>query len=259
VTPTEERIPVTIAAAPIGNDPARFGAVAVVSDVRRERDIAAMREMLVSMVSHELRTPITTVLGFSELILEGELEADQIKEAAAEIVDAAARLETLVNDLLSSAALQRGALSLNKRPVSLEAIVKQALASFPPEERERIRICCDDHLIEADPDRLVQVLCNILANALKYSPRSSPVELHAYREHGMAKISVRDFGIGIDEETMGKLFTMFGRSADERVRSSPGTGLGLYIAKRLVELHGGNIEVISAPEKGSRFTVVLPL
>lgn len=294
VTASGEKIPVAVSAAPMGTTSAPAGVVAVVSDVRREREMSRMREMLVSMVSHELRTPITTILGFAELVAEGGLEPKQAEEAAVEIVQAASRLEALVDDLLSSAALQRGVLELNKRPVSLAAIVERSLQAFPTSVRTRVRTSVGDEIVEVDPDRLSQVISNIVSNGLKYS--EGPVDVVA-TTHSSApyhvsigrlgtepnsidrdgvfrsvaandarsggkgrtlRIEIRDRGIGIDEETMSKLFTMFSRSSDERVRQTPGIGLGLYIAKKVVELHGGTIEVETSVGRGTKFLVLVP-
>lgn len=294
VTASGERVPVAVSAAPMGPASAPAGVVAVVSDVRREREMSRMREMLVSMVSHELRTPITTIMGFAELVAEGGLDSKQAEEAAFEIVQAASRLGALVDDLLSSAALQRGVLELNKRPVSLVAVIERSLQAFPASERTRVRTSVRDDVVEVDPDRLSQVIGNIVSNGLKYS--EGPVDVVATTDssgpYGSSigpdanepavidrdgvfhpappkdgrlggkgrtlRIEIRDRGIGIDEETMSRLFTMFSRSSDERVRETPGIGLGLYIAKKVVELHGGTIEVETSVGRGTKFLVLVP-
>lgn len=250
--------PVTIAAAPLkrGQDPA--GVVAVVVDVSRERELAQMRDSLVSMVSHELRTPLTMIIGFSELLLAGGFDEDQSRECASEILDAANRLSSLVDDLLSTAALERGSLELNRRAVALSSLVDQSVASFLPAMRKRIVKRVEDYYLFVDPDRITQVLGNLIGNALKYSDPTSLVEIRSRRGNAFVHIDVIDHGYGVDSETLSNLFTMFTRSSDERVRKIPGTGLGLYIAKRLVVMHGGDIEVRSQEGRGSTFTVMLP-
>ncbi|MER3396797.1 MAG: hypothetical protein C4318_03280 [Acidimicrobiia bacterium] len=251
--------PVTIAAAPLIRRDKPAGLVALVVDVSRERELSQMRDSLVSMVSHELRTPLTMIVGFSELLLEGEFEERQYKECASEILDAANRLSGLVDELLSTAALERGTLDLNRRTVALSSLVEQSLASFLPEARDRVVKRIREAYVYVDPDRITQVLANLIGNALKYSDPGSPVEVRSRLQDGWVHLEVKDSGYGIDPDTLSKLFTMFTRSSDERVRQLPGTGLGLYIAKRLVALHGGEIEVMSRPGEGSTFTVILPI
>jgi PAS domain S-box-containing protein len=259
VSASGEKIPVTIAAAPLvsGQDPA--GVVALVVDVSRERELSQMRNSLVSMVSHELRTPLTMIVGFSELLLQGGFDEEQYKECASEILDAANRLSGLVDDLLSTAALERGSLELNRRSVALSALLDQSVASFLPESRERVESNIEETILFVDPDRIAQVLGNIIGNALKYSDPGTRVEVASRRLDGFVHIDITDHGYGVDDETLSNLFTMFTRSTDERVRKIPGTGLGLYIAKKLVEMHGGNIEVRSKKGEGSTFTVILPV
>ncbi len=254
-----ERVPVTVAAAPLmrGHEPA--GVVALIVDVSRERELSQMREYLVSMVSHELRTPLTTIMGFSELLLEEGFDEDQYRECASEILAAATRLSSLVDDLLSTAALERGSIELNRRMVALSSLIDRSISSFLPAERERISTRIEETYLFVDPDRIIQVLENLIGNALKYSDPSTMVEVTSRRVKGCVHISVADRGYGMDSRTLANLFTMFSRSSDERVRSIPGTGLGLYIARKLVSMHGGDIEVDSREGKGSTFTVILPV
>ncbi len=259
ISATGESIPVTVTAAPLMRDGQAAGVVAVVVDVSRERELAQTRDALVSMVSHELRTPLTMIVGFSELLLAGEFDKEQVEECASEILYAANRLSGLVDDLLSTAALERGSLQLNKRLVALSSLVDQSVASFGPEERKRVETRLEESYLLVDPDRITQVLANLIGNALKYSDKSTKVEVRSRRQNGYVSIDVVDQGYGIDEATLSNLFTMFTRSSDERVRKIPGTGLGLHIAKRLTEMHGGDIEVTTRKGGGSTFTVVLPL
>ncbi len=254
-----ERVPVTVAAAPLMRGQEAAGVVAVVVDVSRERELSQMRESLVSMVSHELRTPLTTIMGFSELLLEEGFDEEQYRECASEILAAATRLSSLVDDLLSTAALERGSIELNRRMVALSSLIERSISSFLPGERERISTRVEEAYLFVDPDRIIQVLENLIGNALKYSEPSTMVEVTSRQLDRWVHISVADRGYGMDSQTLASLFTMFSRSSDERIRSIPGTGLGLYIARKLVYMHGGDIEVQSREGEGSTFTVILPV
>lgn len=252
-------IPVMISAAPLLSDTKVIGVAAVVLDVTRERELNEARDALVSMVSHELRTPLTMILGFSELLAEGGLSDEDEARCATQIDEAAKRLNLLIEDLLSAAALESGQIELNKRRVQVLGLVNQMTSNLPPEHRARIETAVSGDLVaHCDPDKFGQVMTNLIGNALKYSDSGAPVRVVATGNGGEIIVTVTDSGIGIDPSEADRLFEKFARSDDARVQSAQGTGLGLYITRQLVELHGGTIDVESTPGSGSEFRFTIP-
>lgn len=227
----------------------------------------------VSMVSHELRTPLTSIIGFSELLAEaqvGELTEEQ-DEYIRQILRKGKDLLALINDLLDTGQLESGKLPIRYREVNLENILHSVISSTrhvtgtPPV----ININLPEGLtnFEADQDKIIQILTNLVTNALKFSPPGSPVQITAKEIKGrretdtgdLIQISIADRGIGIPENQRQKIFDQFYQIETGTSRSYQGAGLGLYICKSFVELHGGKIWVESVPEKGSTFHFTVPI
>jgi len=225
------------------------------------------REEFLSIASHELKTPLTTVKGWVHLLgdelRQPELDRRNLTEFVDELRGQVDRFELLIGDLLDASRIQQGRLDLRPEALDLVRLARRAVTRFnhAPERTARHGLVLhgEPRLVGVwDPDRLDQVLTNLLSNALKYSPDGGEVRIAIRREGDQAILSVSDHGIGMSAADQAGLFQPFVRSEHAR-RSASGTGLGLYITRRIVEQHGGTIGLVSAPGAGTTFTVRLPL
>ncbi|MGO9344048.1 MAG: ATP-binding protein [Acidimicrobiales bacterium] len=254
-------IPVAVTAAPLITDDGQItGAVAVVRDVSREREVDELKSSLVSTVSHELRTPLTMIRGFSELLLSRrDLDAKRSEEALQHIHDSSRRLGRLIDDLLSVSRIESGGLSSELRPIELIQVAQEVLVTLESTGGNRVDMDLSPGLpaVLADPDQLFQVLTNLLSNALKYSSEASRVQMSAVVARDQVHVSVSDEGIGMTPGEAAQVFGKFARVDRPEVREVGGTGLGLYITRRLVDMMGGSIWVRSKTGEGSVFTFSL--
>jgi PAS domain S-box-containing protein len=241
------------------------GTVAVYRDFTREAEIDQMKSDFVSIVSHELRTPLTAIKGYLDLILIGAAgPITQQQQSFLEIAKGnARRLHELVSDLLDLSRIESGRAELDLQVVSLQPVIEQVVDTLRNEFEVRdlaLTVDVSQNLPElfGDPLRIAQILTNLLSNAYKYTSTGG-VTLRGRQIHGNLQVDIIDTGVGISEDDQDKLFTRFFRARDTIVRQQAGTGLGLNITKSLVELHGGEIWVESAPGKGSTFSFTLPL
>ena len=222
----------------------------------------ALRRQLIGDVSHELRTPLTAIKGSMEALIDGVLPADP--ETFAQIYQEADRLQRLVNDLQELSRIEGGAFKLDLQPLLLADLLQTTTTRLSQQYAEkgvRLEIVLPADLPEiwADADRLSQVLFNLIGNALQYTPAGGQVDVAARRQGDEVHVSVQDTGIGIAAENLPHVFDRFFRADRSRSRGSGGSGIGLTIAKRLVEAHGGRIWVESPGlGKGSTFTIALP-
>ena len=229
-----------------------------------DRRLERLRDAFVAAVSHELRTPLTSVSGFLELLGD---EEDSLALTGRTYLTAArrgtARLQRIVEDLLLVAQIEADLLELHTEPVDLAelaaAVVEDAGAAAA-EKRVAITLDSEGPLpLEADPTRLGQVLENLLSNAIKYTPAGGAVVLSTSGSDGDRRIEISDNGIGVPHAELGQLFSRFYRASTATRRAIPGTGLGLVIARAIVESHGGTISLESWEGEGTRVTVTLPL
>jgi signal transduction histidine kinase/CheY-like chemotaxis protein len=222
----------------------------------------AKSDFLASM-SHELRTPLSAILGFSELMRQEPRDGDSVTvpvDWIEHIHRGGEHLLTLINDVLDLAKVEAGRLDLRPEPFDLGTAVAESLNGLRPlGERKHLELSGSvaDIAVVADRGRFRQMLYNLLSNAIKYTPDGGSVRVEAAEAHGEVRISVVDTGVGIAPEDLGAVFEEFRQVGDPRERQS-GTGLGLALTRRLVEAHGGRVEVESERGKGSRFTLVLP-
>jgi PAS domain S-box-containing protein len=262
VTRDGRRVPVAVSSAPILDPRGEvMGGVDVVRDVSREREIDEVKSSLISTVSHELRTPLTLIHGFAELLVLRDMPVERRRAAAEEILEASRRLARLIDDLLSVSRMESGRLVLDPRPLDLGGLVERTLSPFRAmAARHSIRseIPAGLPVIWGDPDKVEQILTNLVGNAIKYSPAGGEVVVSVSCEDDEVRVSVRDQGIGMSPRDMGQLFEKFYRVDRDEVRRAGGTGLGLYITKRLVEMHGGRIWAESWTGSGSEFSFTLP-
>lgn len=231
--------------------------------VQQLHELSAARTRFVSSVSHELRTPITSLRGYLEMLAGGEvgeLTEDQLKYI--QIAERNARtLDELINDLLTLSRVQSGKITLRPEPVDIRQLLRELKAEMMPVATEKkvdlVLVDTGDLIVSGEALRLKQAFGNLVGNAVKYSPSGQAVVVRAFRVNRQAVISVVDWGPGVPKDELPQLAEPFFRaSTTERV---PGTGLGLPIAKQMIELHGGRLAVESEPGSGSTFTVYLPL
>ncbi len=230
-----------------------------------ERATRAKSEFL-SRMSHELRTPLNAVIGFSELLLEriaGDLTAKQ-EEFLRDIRDSGTHLLVLINDILDISKIEAGKMELTFAETDLAEVVESALTTLRPligQKRLDVSSTLDPRVpvIRADTVRLKQILYNLLSNAVKFTPEGGQIRLEAHRINGDVELAVVDTGPGIAPEDQGKLFQEFTQLQAAQQTGQGGTGLGLALVRRLVELHGGRVWVESEVGTGSRFIVRLPI
>jgi signal transduction histidine kinase len=233
-------------------------------DVTADRQLERLRDAFVTAVSHELRTPLTSVSGFLELLGD---EEDSLGLSGRTYLTAArrgtARLQRIVEDLLLVAEIEAELLELETEPVDLTELAAAAVETARPtadEKRVSIELAAAGPLpLEADPARLGRVLDNLLSNAIKFTPTGGAVVVSVSGGDGRRRIEVTDNGIGVPQEELGQIFSRFYRASSATRREIPGTGLGLVIARAIVEGHGGAISLDSREREGTRVTVTLPL
>lgn len=224
-------------------------------------DVEKRRRELISDLTHELRTPLTVVRGYLEELADGVIEPSP--DIYLRLVKETKRLERLINDSQELSKAEAGYLSINLQPVNLDILLKSLLDKFLDqllEEGPILKLDCssDLPLVLADVDRTEQVLINLLGNALRYTEKGS-ITLKAWRDSSQVWVAVIDTGLGIAKEDLPHIFERFWRADKSRSRYSGGTGIGLAIARHLVELQTGKIEVESELGKGSTFRFSLPL
>jgi signal transduction histidine kinase len=232
--------------------------------VTADRRLERLRDAFMAAVSHELRTPLTSVSGFLELLGD---EEDSLPLTGRTYLTAArrgtVRLQRIVEDLLLVAEIEADLLELHPQPVDLTELAAAAVeeaGAAAAEKRIEITLDTEGPLpLEADTARLRQVLDNLLSNAIKYTPTGGAVVLSTSDRDGQRRIEISDNGIGVPHSELGQLFSRFYRASTATRRAIPGTGLGLVIARAIVEGHGGTISLESWEGEGTRVTVSLPL
>ncbi|MEX2561444.1 MAG: ATP-binding protein, partial [Pirellulales bacterium] len=242
-----------------------IGAVIVLNDVSRLRQLENMRRDFAANVSHELKTPVTSIKGFVETLLDGAMRDSQDSERFLRIIARQAdRLDSIIEDLLSLSRIEKegDAADLVLTLAELRGVLESALHDCDSKASERgirIALSCDDGLqARINPPLLEQAVTNLLDNAIKYSEPAGEVQLSGQTAGGEVLIVVRDQGCGIAEEHLSRLFERFYRVDKARSRKLGGTGLGLAIVKHIVLAHRGQVTVESAPSAGSTFTIHLP-
>jgi signal transduction histidine kinase len=220
-----------------------------------------LRRNMVSDVAHELRTPLSNIRGYLEAVQDGVVEPKP--EVIGSLHEEAMLLNRLVDDLQELALAEAGQLKLERRLVAPSDLVNRALEAARPRARAegvtlRSDLPEDSPLVNVDPQRIGQVLGNLLSNALTYTPSGGEITIAARAKDSEVKVSVRDTGEGISTEDLPYVFERFYRADKSRSRATGGTGLGLSIAKQLVEAHGGTIGVESTLGEGSVFWFTLP-
>ncbi len=255
----DEEIPVVASYAPMTG--AGAGAVAVIHDLRAARALDELRSTFVAAVSHDLRTPLALITAYVDTLLGLDLDEDARRRAVEGIGNAAGRLTSLVNEILDVAHLEGDRIALRRAPASLSAIASRIAAEFgdapgtPPID---LLLPPDLPAVDVDADRIAQVLDNLVANAAKHGGPEGRISISACFSDRRVVVSVEDQGPGIDRSERDEVFERFYRGRQARKGNTPGSGLGLYVCRRLVEAHGGEIWVDDR-ERGTSISFTLPI
>ncbi|MEV2468363.1 ATP-binding protein [Paenibacillus larvae] len=256
----------------VQGDGQRKGVLVVLHDITAVRRLERIRSEFVANVSHELKTPVAAVKGFAETLMAGALEDKEMARSFLQIIyDESDRLNRLIGDILELSKIESKRIPLQFSPVDVESIVENSIQMMKAEaEKKHITLesCVENELyIEADEDRLRQILINLLSNGISYTPEGGRVSigvefvpsLDDNPDNERMRIRISDTGIGIPEKDLPRIFERFYRVDKARSRSSGGTGLGLSIVKHLTELHHGTISLESEAGKGTTFNIELPV
>jgi two-component system phosphate regulon sensor histidine kinase PhoR len=240
------------------------GAVVVLHDITELRRADQMRRDFVANVSHELRTPLTAIRGYVEALAEGDTSPEESRRFLDIITRHTERMERLVKDLLRLARLDAGqeavdAISCDARHLITAVVTELSSALDERDQRVEILIGAESDTLRADPTKLHDVLRNLIANAITYSPAHTTVRVETARRGAAFEFSVADEGPGIPEEDLSRVFERFYRVDKSRARDPGGTGLGLAIVKHLVELHRGKVTAENREDGGTRVVVSLPI
>jgi signal transduction histidine kinase len=245
-----------------------LGAIITLNDISGEKELEEMKIDFVSMAAHELRTPLTAIRGYLS-VLQEELSKDLSKEQQSFLDKAfisSSQLAALVENLLSVSRIERGAMRIEADPQKWKGILQDTVTNFTPlanEKRINLGLSCPDDLpkVVVDKFRISEVLSNLIGNALNYTDQDGSIEISASfdRDKNMVVTKIKDTGQGIPESAIPHLFTKFFRVSGLLEQGSKGTGLGLYISRAIVNMHGGEIKVESQLGKGSTFSFTTPV
>ncbi len=231
-------------------------------DITREKIIDQRKDRFLQIASHELKSPIMSILS-SLYILEEEVTAGKIETGTDYIKRMKRQLKNLtqlVEDLLDLSKIEMEKLSYYPEIMNLNEVVNEVIEDLNDTHGHTIKVAMDaDLYLRGDKQRIRQVLVNLINNAIKYSPQADQIEVKVKGEGEQVTIEVTDFGIGIPESELGKIFGKFYSGESLSTKDFSGLGLGLFLARKIVELHRGEISVVSQVGKGSTFTVVLPI
>ena len=244
-------------------DERQIGVVTVIRDVSEEREVERLKTELVSMVAHELKSPLTSIYGFSEMLLKSELKNERSKEYARVILNESSRLTDLVNKFLDLSKLESGTTEPRLRSFDIQESIQRMLdAHSQLATRKKIRVIFNaTHTIPhalGDPDLVDQVLLNLFSNAVKYSASGAKVGIEVKTEGRYITVQVIDNGQGIQKKDMNRIFDKFFRADSSSDNEQNGSGLGLSLVKEIVNKLGGKVHVKSQPGVGSIFSFSLP-
>ncbi len=243
------------------------GAVAVIRDITKEKEIEKMQMEFISIASHELLTPITQVQGHLSMMVEehiGKMDETALK-LAGNAFKGIRRIARLVKDLMNVSRIERGAMKINLVEIEIEKAIESLIKDFQMDAQSLgLKLLFKKPakrmpFVLADMDRLSEVLTNLIGNALKFTKSGGIILSVLEKRDGFVVVSVSDTGIGIPKENLEKLFDKFYQVDSSATREAEGTGLGLYISKTIIEMMGGKIWVESKPGKGSIFSFSLPI
>jgi PAS domain S-box-containing protein len=254
-------VPVLVSAAPVRDAAGRItGAIAVIRDITARKELERLREEWASVVAHDLRQPAGAILLTAESLVrlrDGQL-SERERKAVERIRSAAKRLSRMIEDLLDASRIEAKRLSIDPRPFDLRALVDTAVEGHR-EGPSPLRVAVHGETMAfVDPDRILQVLDNLISNATKYGRPGADIQIDCVDRGLVLEVVVTNQGAGIAAEELPQLFSRFGRTRDARAERTPGIGLGLYIAHGLVEAHGGHIWAESVPGRSTSFHFTVP-
>jgi signal transduction histidine kinase len=220
-----------------------------------------LRRQLLNNVAHELRTPLTNIRGYLEALYDHMIEPEPV--VISSIYEEAMLLSRLITDLQDLTLAEAGQLHLQRDPIALEDVITRAVKALSLQAKSKkislsVDIASDLPLVEADAQRVGQILSNLLSNAIKYTPEQGEIHVRAQTMHKEVQVSVQDNGLGIAAEHLPYIFKHFYRADTSRARETGGSGLGLAIVEQLVHAHGGHVTVESHTGKGTCFIFTLP-
>jgi len=243
-----------------------LGVVTVLRDITKEVEADRAKSEFVSNVSHELRTPMTSIKGYTDLLHAGAVGPinDEQKRFLSIIKNNAERLTALINDLLDISRVETGRVRFEPGPMQIGGVISDVVNALAGQADSKglsltYQVVSRMPDVMGDRDRLNQVVTNLVSNAIRYTPQGGAIEVRAYPVEGAVRVDVRDSGIGIVPDDLGRIFERFYRADHPLVQEASGSGLGLSIVKMFVEMHGGRIWVESEQGVGSTFTFILPL
>lgn len=243
----------------------RLGEVVVLHDVTRQRELEQAKDNLVSTISHELRTPLFSIQGVLDMILQGKVpEAEKQDHFMKLAYEQSQRLRNLLDSLLDISRIESGRLELEMRAQDIGRVVHRVADTMEFEalkKKQDLEVVIPNELpqVLVDEDRLIQVVMNLISNAVKFTPKGGQIQIRAWQSEEQLIVEVIDNGVGIPAESIPELFQRFYQVDSSATREAGGSGLGLYITKQIVEAHGGRIWVESRLGKGSKFSFSLPL
>ena len=241
-----------------------IGIVTIFRDITREKEIDRMKTELVSMVAHELRSPLTSIAGFSELLLDEGVTQEQSREYAEIILKESNRLGDLINKFLDISRIESGKSQVHKTPVQIGHVIESILEmNMYLAERKgmEVNLNIPEELstVWVDREMMGEVILNLFSNAVKYSPEGKTISIEVEDKEDEQLIRIIDQGYGIPEKALNRIFDKFYRVTDsEHVQEITGSGLGLSLVKEIIELHDGSIWVESKIGEGSTFTFSIP-
>ena len=243
-------------------DGSAIGTITLLRDISREREIDQIKSEFISTAAHELRTPLASVMGYAELLLQlGQLPRPEHRDYLQRILEKSEVLAHIIDDLLDLSRIESGRLiSLERTPTDLGALLRDVVDQFrpgSPRHRLELELPATPLVLPIDREKVLQVMENLLSNAVKYAPGGGPIRVAARAQAKGCRIEVADQGIGMSRQQLARVFDKFYR-ADASDTAVRGLGLGMTIVKKIVEGHGGTIEVDSAPGEGTTVTVLLP-
>ena len=221
------------------------------------------RDELLLAVVHELRTPLTHVVGYAELLSSGARprHADEVGEMSAAIQGASTTMLRLMDDLVEATRAQSDGFGLKTRPIDLAHLIRGVVAGYEAQaQAHQLTLDLPDHwlTVRADPERIHQVLANLLTNAISYSPAGGEIQVSARQDADRVRVEIADHGVGMTAEDQQRVFDRFYRASSGRAVREHGSGLGLAIVRDLVAAHGGEVGVSSQLGIGSTFWFTLP-
>jgi len=262
--PDGEKVPFVVNADPIRNRTGSVvGAVVVMDDLTPAREMGRLQQEWTSIIAHDLRQPVSVILGYArQLATRRKVKRAEMTKSIEHIQASAYHLSRMINDLIDASRFDVHRLSIQQQAVDLPALVRtvvERLSAVMTERQIHVRIAGDDiPTVHVDPSRFEQILGNLLSNAVKHARPGTDIQVGVRRNDREVEVSVTNHGEGIPTEELPRLFTRYHRSVQPEEQEGAGLGLGLYIARGLVEAHGGRIWAESSPGQLTTFYFTIP-